>query len=125
MRAIPYIAKLRRLNITAIQSGKPTDRRLFLQEVYVCSRRRNTRGITRYLEISTGNKVQDTVSCIKTLLPKVSSDDRRLVWKHGEALSYAAIKNIHSKNLSSFLRKNGGYNGCVAKNQSWKRRNGG
>ena len=81
MRAIPYIAKLRRLNITAIQSGKPTDRRLFLQEVYVCSRRRNTRGITRYLEISTGNKVQDTVSCIKTLLPKVSSDDRRLVWR--------------------------------------------
>jgi hypothetical protein len=50
---------------------------------------------------------------IAQLLKLTSEDDRRLRSKHGEALRFAAARQITPGKLVRFLKKRGGLNACA------------
>jgi hypothetical protein len=50
---------------------------------------------------------------IGRILLRTSEDDRRLRSKHAAALTYAALRDVPSKNLKAFIQKKGGLNECA------------
>lgn len=118
------VKRLSKLNAMARKSGQPGDRALYHVKLYGCARKwakgADAASLAKTLGGVSGGPT--TPGFIVGLLLRTSvGDDRRLRFKHGAALRYAASNGVKAVDLIEFLKANGGYNGCAARFSESKR----
>jgi hypothetical protein len=94
---------------------------LYLRRVYSVARkwqrldRSSRKRVKRAFAAAKHVKGSARVNSIKLIIDGTSDADPRLRWKYIAALKFARSSGVRANDVQSFIRANGGINGCVTK----------